>query len=139
MGSSNDTSGQSDSVWLKETHWGSMNMFLRSYGLKIQNDDDYSEGKKILAVIRQTHEEEKAFRLGKSKGTQSISQKQQESGAMDCIANGHESRGATQDGDKFAVEIGDVQVESSPKDEKLVVYTGTLQSYPYYGGGSAKD
>ncbi|RAL62095.1 hypothetical protein DID88_002581 [Monilinia fructigena] len=127
MGRSNDNSGQYDFVWLKGTHWGSMNMFLRSYGLKIQNDDDYSAGKKVLAAIRQTHEEEKAFRSPKSNGTQSISQKHQENGAINCIANGYGSCGATQDGDKFAVEIGDVRIESRPKDEKPVLYTDTLQ------------
>ncbi|KAA8569855.1 hypothetical protein EYC84_002198 [Monilinia fructicola] len=140
MSHSDDSSGQCDSSWLKGTHWGSMNMFLRSYGLKIQNDDDYAEGKKILAAIRQTHEEEIAFRSRKPASNQSTSQnQQQEDGVTDCIANDCKSRGAGQDGYKFAVGTGDIQIESSPRDEKPVLYTGTLQSYPYYSGGSAKD
>ncbi|KAG4418918.1 hypothetical protein IFR04_007954 [Cadophora malorum] len=58
---------KSDYKYLKDAGWTNMYYFMLSYGLKMHDDEDYEEGKRILEALRENEQENWEEMYGKGK------------------------------------------------------------------------
>ncbi|TGO58352.1 hypothetical protein BCON_0056g00440 [Botryotinia convoluta] len=130
-----------DSAWLKKNGWESMHHFMASYQLKIEDDDDYEQGKLILAAIRAANEKEEAIsNAERSTGFPNTSEQTQTNSAANHDAGNRSDAPGNQDGRQLSAGGSTSSSEVILDDKKPVKFMGTLRSYPSYGsGGSAKD
>ncbi|KAF7956247.1 hypothetical protein EAE96_005167 [Botrytis aclada] len=140
MSSSTKAPRLTDSAWLRKNGWESMHHFMLFYQLKFEDDDDYEQGKRILAAIREAQDEQEA-KSNAEKSTSSPKTFEQTqtyiAGNGDittiCFPSGNQ-------GGRQALPGGPSPSETILEDRKPVKFMGTLRSYPSYGsGGSAKD
>ncbi|KAM0125510.1 hypothetical protein ACHAQE_001125 [Botrytis cinerea] len=140
MSSSNDAPQLTDSAWLKKTGWMSMNHFMLSYQLKMENDNDYEQGKIILAAIRAAEQDEAASDAERSTGISNTPRQTQTNGAMNHNGGKNSDAPGNQDGKQHSASGNTGPSGTSLDDKRPVEFMGTLRSYPSYGnGGSAKD
>ncbi|KAF7887839.1 uncharacterized protein EAF01_010993 [Botrytis porri] len=141
MSSSTNTPRLTDSAWLKKHGWKSMHHFMVSYQLKIEDDDDYEQGKLILAAIREASEEEESVSdAERSTGVPSTSKQTQTNSAANNDAKNRSDAPGNHDGRQISASGSTSPSEVILDDKKPVKFMGTLRSYPSYGsGGSAKD
>ncbi|KAF7885992.1 uncharacterized protein EAF02_004501 [Botrytis sinoallii] len=129
-----------DSAWLKKNGFESMNHFMFSYQLRMENDKDYERGKMVLAAIRAIKEEEAMSDAERSTGFPNTSEQTQTNSAANHDAGDRSYAPGNQDGRQLSAGDSTSPSEVILDDKKPVEFMGTLRSYPSYGsGGSAKD
>ncbi|TEY73114.1 hypothetical protein BOTCAL_0083g00270 [Botryotinia calthae] len=141
MSSSNNTPQLTDSAWLKKTGWVSMNHFMLSYQLKMENDNDYEQGKIILAALRAAQQdEEAASNAERSTGISNNPKQTQTNSATNHDGGKNSGAPGIQDGKQHSASARTGPSGTSLDEKRPVEFMGTLRSYPSYGnGGSAKD
>ncbi|TGO47181.1 hypothetical protein BOTNAR_0539g00080 [Botryotinia narcissicola] len=129
-----------DSAWLKKNGWESMNHFMLSYQLRMEDDKDYEQGKMILAAIRAVNEVDEAISNAETTtGSSNTSEQTQTNSASNYDTGNRANATGNQDGRQLSVS-GSTSPSEDILDKKPVQFMGTLISYPSYGsGGSAKD
>ncbi|KAF7893760.1 hypothetical protein EAF00_007274 [Botryotinia globosa] len=143
MTSSIKTPRLTDSAWLKKNGWESMNHFMLSYQLRMEDDKDYEQGKMILAAIRAVNEEDEAIsnaeRTTGSSNTSNTSEQTQTNSAANCDTGNRANAPGNQDGRQLSAS-GSTSPSEDILDKNPTQFMGTLISYPSYGSrGSAKD
>ncbi|KAI9642636.1 hypothetical protein NHQ30_009441 [Ciborinia camelliae] len=116
----------SDSAWLKNGGWKSMDHFMLSYNLRIYDEKDYEEGKRIIAAFRAHEDEEKEANTNQSTGIQNTSQKTQTSGATGRDGGDHTGSGSAKGGNNTSVGSSDTQNKTNYNNGG-VEFMGTLQ------------
>ncbi|TGO36304.1 hypothetical protein BHYA_0129g00250 [Botrytis hyacinthi] len=141
MTSSIEAPRLTDSAWLKKKGWESMNHFMLSYQLRMEDDKDYEQGKMILAAIRAVNEEDEAIsNAERSTGFSNTSEQRQTNSAANHDAGNRSHAPGNQDGRQLSASGSTSPSGDNYDDKKPVKFMGTLISYPSYGsGGSAKD
>lgn len=127
MSSSNDAPQLTDSAWLKKAGWMSMKHFMLSYQLKMENDNDYEQGKIILAAIRAAERDEAASDAERSTGISNTPKQTQTNGAINHNGGKNLDALGNQDGKQHLASGSTGPSGTSLDDKRPVEFMGTLR------------